>query len=167
MAQLASALVQVTGPDQPTGLLVALAVVFAAVLLLALRGIVDWMFGPESPTETYRLLEFEGNLALSEEGELEGNRLVGIDEAAMDRLLEAVEHRNELRLHTIVTPAGEELAWETWRQDAEREKVQSVVIEDSKGLVEIGRAGRVTATPPLDEAVRRDLIEVLEDVLLD
>lgn len=154
-----------TASDPPTGLLIALGVVLVAVVLLALRGLVDWLFGTEAETATYRLVEAGEGLALADADEAGGQRLVGLDEEAMARLLEEAEARNEMRLHVVLDRQGSKTDWEAWRSETERVSPQGVVLEDSKGLVEVHASGRVEATPPLDEAVRGDLLEVLGDVL--
>lgn len=159
------ALAQAGSQDQPTGLIVALGVILLAVVLLTLRGVLDRWLGPEQPTETYRLVETDGRLALARRSEMEAERLIGLRGATMHRLLEAVEERNELRIHAIVTPEGDERAWQAWRGEQPRAAVQRILVEASKGQVAIDASGRIEATPPLDEAVRRDLVEVLSSIL--
>jgi hypothetical protein len=148
----------------PTGLVVALAVLGLAVALLALRGIVDWLFGPEAARADYRLVEAGEGLALADAEEARGERLVGLDEAGMRELLDRAEERNEMRLHVVLEEGGR-TEWETWRADADRRAPDGVVIEDSKGMVEIHASGRVKAKPPLDEAVRGDLVEILGEAV--
>lgn len=147
------------------GLVVALGVAALAVALLALRGLVDWLLGPEAPTATYRLVETDGGLVLADEDEAKGQRLVGLDDEAMLALLDRAEQRNEMRLHTVLGAGGTHEDWEEWRGEEDRRAPAGVVIEDSRGLVEVHASGRVDATPPLDEAVRGDLVEVLASAL--
>lgn len=165
MVPLAWGLAQAGGSDPPGGLLIALAVLFAIVALLAVRGLVDWLFGSKSETVTYRLADTGDGLALADPDARGIAALVGLSDPAMQALLDRVESRNEMRLHTVVEADGEERDWEVWRANPHRQTPRGVVIEDSKGIVEIDRSGRVTATPPLDEAVRGDLLEVLESAL--
>lgn len=165
MRPRAGALWQLDLPEAPLGLVVALTVFAAAILLLALRGVVDWLFGPEPETAAYRLVDADGELVIADADQAHGRRLVGIEEAQMEDLLARAEDRNEMRLHTVLGPEGRRFDWETWRVRSDRESPAGVVLEDSKGLVEIHATGRIEATPPLDEAVRGDLLEVLERVL--
>lgn len=147
------------------GLVFALGVAFLAVALLALRGLVDWLWGPEAPTATYRLVESDAGFAIADAEEAKGQRLVGLDDEAMLALLDRAEQRNEMRLHTVLGAGGTHEDWEEWRGEEDRRAPAGVVIEDSKGLVEVHASGRIDATPPLDEAVRGDLVEVLADAL--
>lgn len=152
---------QASGSDPPTGLVAALALVAVAVLLLAFRGILDWIRGPNRETATYRLVEAGEGLALVEAREPEEGRLIGLDEAAMRDFLDRVEHRNEMRLETVVDAEGNEQPWQDWRGREDRPVPDGVVIQDSKGRVEVDRQGRVTAQPPMDDAVRGDFLDVL------
>lgn len=147
--------------EADAGLVIALAVVLLAVLLLALRGLVDWLVGPEAPTATYRLVETDAGLAIADADEAHGRRLVGIDDEAMVALMDLAEQRNEMRLHTVLEAGGTSADWEAWRREEGRRAPKGVILEDSKGLVEIHASGRIDARPPLDEAVRGDLVEVL------
>lgn len=165
MSAPAGGLLQLASPDAPTGLLVALGVLLLAVALLALRGIVDWLFGPETTTATYRLVQAGEGLALADADEAKGQRLVGLDEEAMGRFLELAEDRNEMRLHVVLDAEGARRDWEDWRAESDRRPPAGLVIEDSKGLVEVHASGRIEARPPLDQAVRGDLLEVLGEVL--
>lgn len=151
--------------DPPTGLLVALAIVVAFVLILAARGIFDWLRGPDRETATYRLVEAGEGLALVEGESPQAGRLIGLDEPAMRDFIDRVEVRNEMRLHAVISADGDKQAWKDWRARDDRATPDGVLIEDSKGMVEIDRQGRVTAQPPMDEAVRGDLLEVLESVV--
>lgn len=152
-------------PDAPTGLLLALGLLVLGVALLALRGLVDWLFGPEAARATYRLVEAGQGLAIADADDARGRRLVGLDESQMQALLARAEERNEMRLHTVLEREGGRVDWEAWRADADRRPPSGVILEDSKGLVEIRATGRIEATPPLDDAVRGDLLEVLSEVL--
>jgi len=154
-----------TSSQAPTGLLVVVGVFALALALLVLRGLVDWLFGAEAATASYRLVEAGEGLALADADEAQGERLVGLDEAAMGRLIDHAEERNEMRLHHVVDREGQRHDWETWRADPDRGNPAAVRLEDSKGMVEIHESGRVEATPPLDDAVRGDLLDVLRGVL--
>lgn len=157
-------ILQTSGGDPPAGLLLALGLVLLFVIVLAARAAWDRLLsGPES-TSTYRLREGGEGLVLADDEGPKTGRPIGLDDSQMDHLLELVEDRNEMRLHTVVARDGEEIDWEAWRAQPDRATPKAVVIEDSKGLVEIDVSGRVKATPPLDDAVRGDLLEVLETV---
>jgi hypothetical protein len=149
----------------PTGLLVAVGVLVLAVALLALRGIVDWLVGPDAETARYRLVDTGDGLAIADADDVDDQRLVGLDERAMRTLLDRAEERNEIRLHVVIARDGSRIDWEAWRRAADRETPNGVVLEDSKGRVDVYADGRVDATPPLDDAVRSDLVEVLEQAV--
>jgi hypothetical protein len=153
-----------TSSQAPTGLLVVVGVFALALVLLALRGLVDRLFGAEAATASYRLVEAGEGLALADDG-AQDERLAGLDEAAMGRLIDRAEKRNEMRLHRVLDRQGGRHDWETWRADPDSHGPAAVTLEDSKGMVEIHASGRVEATPPLDDAVRGDLLEVLRGVL--
>lgn len=165
MASPAGALLQLGSPDAPTGMLVALGVLVLAVLLLAVRGLVDWLLGPEPETATYRLVETEDGLELVDADEAKGRRLVGLEPEDVRDLLDRAERRNEMRLHVVLERDGTQRHWEDWRREEDRQPPAGLILEDSKGLVEIHDAGRVKATPPLDDAVRGDLMDVLRATL--
>lgn len=147
--------------DAPTGLLLVLGVLGVAVLVLAARGILDWVLGPDPATATYRLVQDGDRLELADADEARESRLVGLDGASMRELMDEAEDRNEIRLHTVIAADGSRQDWEDWRRDESRGTPTGVIVEDSKGLVEIHNDGRLEATPPLDDAVRSDLMEVL------
>lgn len=158
----AGALLQLGSPGAPTGMLVALGVVVLAVLLLALRGLLDWLLGPAPETATYRLVETGDGLDLVDVDEATGHRLVGLEPEDVRELLDRTERRNEMRLHVVLERDGTQRDWEDWRREEGRRPPAGLILEDSKGLVEVHDSGRVKATPPLDEAVRGDLMEVLQ-----
>lgn len=168
MEPLSWGLGQAAGSDPPTGLIVAVALAFLVAAVFAVRGLIDWVAGGDDETHTYRLVEdAEGAFSLARAEPSRGERPVGLEAQAMDRLLVRAEERNEIRIHRVLDPDGAPVDWEDWRANPERLTPATVILEDSKGLVEVDRSGRVTATPPLDEAVRGDLVEVLEGAVRD
>ena len=162
----ASAWILQRGPNElSTGALVALGVFALAIALLAARGLVDWLFGSDPERATYRLVDEDDRLVLVDAEEADDRRLVGLEPADMRALLDRAEERNEIRLHVVLDREGRREHWEDWRRDEQAAAPAGAILEDSKGLVEVHASGRVEATPPLDDAVREDLLDVLRGVL--
>jgi hypothetical protein len=162
----ASAWILQRGPNElSTGALVALGVFALAIALLAARGLVDWLFGSDPERATYRLVDEDDRLVLVDAEEADDRRLVGLEPADMRALLDRAEERNEIRLHVVLDREGRREEWERWRAAADAPTPAGVVLEDSKGMVEVHDTGRIEATPPLDDAVRQDLLDVLRAVL--
>jgi hypothetical protein len=143
-----------------TVLAVAVLGVVGLVLVLAAIGLWDRFTRGERDTRELRLVETaEGEVSM-----VGGERPVGepvrLGADEMRRVVEAIETQNEWRLHALQSPSGEELAYERWDREADAEPA-TLVIEASKGLVELDADGTVRATPPLDDAVHDDLVALV------
>lgn len=87
---------------------------------------------------------------------LGGHGLIGVIEATADR--------NDVRIHEVTLPDGREVDFEDYDQD-EHGVPELLLAEDSRGLIEIRRDGRIRTRPPVDDAVREDLERILETAL--
>ncbi len=154
-----------TGQEDPTVLVVVVLVILIGIGYLVARAAVDRFTGAHREHATYHLLAEDGTLALVETGTPSPGTPVELDADDMRRLIEAVEARNEMRLHTVELPGGEEVAFED--HDVDEIVPKAIVVEDSRGMLRIGVSGLVDARPPLDDAVTGDLVEVFEAVLDD
>lgn len=158
-------LLQATGDDAPTALYVVLLLIALGIGYLLTRAAADKITGAFDEEATYELFRRpDGALALAPAGSTPGGDPVAFDEEQMRALVERVHGRNEMRLHFVVEASGDEVPFE--HHDAEAEPAPTaIVFQDSQGRVRVGRSGLVEAKPPLDDAVRGDLLEVLESVL--
>lgn len=157
-----AAILQADG-NSPTALAIVVGLILVGVLALAAIALWDRLTGAYRDEAGYQLVRVEEGLVLAPADEHTVGRNLSLDEDAMLDLVEAVESRNEMRLHTVVLAGGDERPFERWtREDG---VPRAIVIEDSQGLVTIDVAGIVHAQPPLDDAVRGDLLEVFGRVL--
>lgn len=151
------------GEGEPTILAIVVVVILLGIGFLVAQAAWDRIRGTYRGSATYQLVRGEEGLGLAPVDDRVGDRAVSLDDADMLSLVTAVEGRNEMRLHTVLGPGGEETAFEDW--EPEDGAPRAIVVEDSNGLFEVNVAGIVEAQPPLDAAVERDLLGVLEAVL--
>lgn len=160
----APALLQAADGDT-TVLYIVLLLIALGIGYLLTRAAADKITGAFDEEATYELFRrSDGALALAPAGSTPAGDPVTFDDAGMQELVDRVHGRNEMRLHFVVEPSGDEVPFEHHDPDEEPSPT-AIVFQDSQGRIRVGRSGLVEAKPPLDDAVRGDLLEVLEAVL--
>lgn len=161
----AAPLLQADGAD--TTLLVVLLLIALGIGYIVMRAAADKITGVYDEEARYEIMRRPGGeLTLAQPGDASQGAPVAFSEDQMRALVEAIHARNEMRLHGVVLPGGERVAFQDLDPD-EHPAPTAVVLEDSRGRLEVERYGLVETNPPLDDAVRRDLLEVLDEVLAD
>lgn len=154
------------GQEDTTLLAVVIVLILVGVGFLVARAAIDKLTGAFRDRASYQLIRRDGGeLVLAKGAAPFDGEPVSIGRDGMEALVAAVEDRNEMRLHGILDAEGGEHPFEDWRRQQAPPAPAALLVEDSRGDVLISVAGTVEARPPLDEAVQRDLLEVLEQVL--
>lgn len=153
------------GGTEEGGQLMAWIVVIGGLLILALVlwQVVYRLRGRHEEIESYRVVEAPGDgLAIVPEADVgPGQRQVEPGPEGLEGLIEEAGHRNDVRILEIETDQGDQVSVDVYERD-EHGRPLELHLEDSRGLVDLTRQGRVVAQPPLDEAVVGDLEELLE-----
>jgi hypothetical protein len=153
-----------TAADADTTLLVALLLIALGLGYLVMRAAADKITGAFDEDAAYVLVrDPDDGLAIAAAGD--DRPRAPLDGEAMRALADRVHGANELRLHTVVVD-GRRLAFEDW-DPSEDPAPSRLVVEASRGRVDLRASGHIDTNPPLDDAVRRDLVDLLDDVLAD
>ncbi len=148
-----------------------LPIVILLILLglgyLATRAAADRITGAHQDHALYELVRTDqGRLELAPADTPGPATGISLDDDAMRRLAETVHKRNDLRLHTVNPPDGDEIPFED-HDPTHDPAPRSILVEASKGTLRIHKSGLIETQPPLDDAVTSDLLDALDEILHD
>lgn len=147
-----------------TIVLIALLLVLLGVGYVIMRAAADRLLGVHDEHATYELVrDKEENLDLLPTTRPHKGMPVNLDPDTMARLTHRVHELNDLRIHTVTLPDDTEIAFEDYDEDT-HPSPRMVLLEASKGDLTIDQSGIIETSPPLDDAVTKDLLTVLEEV---
>lgn len=147
-----------------TILLIALLLVLLAIGYIITRAATDRILGVHDEHATYELVrDKEEHLALLPTTRPHKGTPVNLDPDTMTRLTHRVHELNDLRIHTVTLPDDTEIAFEDYDEDT-HPPPRKILLEASKGDLTIDQSGIIETNPPLDDAVTKDLLNILEEV---